>query len=189
MVARFVVGGPPNSGKSTFVMSLVRALQETGVDVYPFDQDIFSPTVDLIAGRTTPEERQSRKRKISGEEAVRLLNYVAESFRQLSEKHKVVIGDLPGRVSDDLKPVLKQATHAIIVCREDKEDEVQEWQGLFDSYQIKIVAIIISKTIGEETVSFSDRGPIRAVLTNLNRRTSSSPAIFQIAFLLNHLVE
>jgi hypothetical protein len=47
-----------------------------------------------------------------------------------SEKHEVVIGDAPGKITAESKEIAKHATHAMILCREARrEDDSQVMWG------------------------------------------------------------
>ncbi|MGH9918738.1 MAG: hypothetical protein ACRD6W_07720, partial [Nitrososphaerales archaeon] len=106
-----IVGGPPNSGKSTFSESLARALRRQGVSAGAVDLDPWSPTLAFIRGEISKEERDSLKRKDIGP------NEIRDAVRRLKEaakSHDLVVGDAPGGISDDLKAIYQTATHAII---------------------------------------------------------------------------
>lgn len=67
---RIIIGGPPNSGKSTLVSSLIRALWEIGVKVNSAELDLWAPTLEFLEGKISKEERDSRKqKKVTKEEA------------------------------------------------------------------------------------------------------------------------
>src|SRR2546422_3216644 len=113
-----VVGGPPNSGKSTFAVSLVRALQNQGIDAETVDSDLWSSTVDLILGKITEEQRNQRKtEKITAEQ----VGEAKKAIRRASRKHEVVVADAPGMISGELRTIFAGANHGVIVCREDRQ--------------------------------------------------------------------
>ena len=179
MAIRLVIGGPPNSGKSTFAESLARALQDQSVDAEAIDLDPWSPTLALIRGEITEDQRKAmKKKKITREEA----EEAAERFEKSSRKHSVVLGDAPGGISDQSRIIAKKATHAIILCREDRKDEVDEWRMFFEKMGLRIIAVMISKEHGEEEIRSNDL--VEGILANLDRKPRISPAMRLLATLL-----
>jgi len=175
-----VIGGPPNSGKSTFAVSLAYALQDQGIDAETEDLDPWSPTVDLVRGKISKSERdQLKKEKITAEHAIK----AKRILKSASRKHQVVVADAPGLISDELRKIFTgTATHGVIVCREDMQDEVGRWTEFFGELKIELVAIVTSKIKGDEDVA-SD-GLIKAVIVQLERKPRDSPAIRRFAVLL-----
>ncbi len=159
-----VLGGPPNSGKSSFSVLLTRALQDMQVDAYSADLDLWSPTIDFLEGKISDTERQKRKRSnISLTDA----RNATKEFKNLLNEHLIVIGDAPGGISKESKLILKKAKYGIILCRDDQSNKINEWKGFFNDIGIIILAVIISKLKGEENVIQNDI--IKAELVNLNR--------------------
>lgn len=176
---RIIVGGPPNSGKSTFSERLVRALQDQGVDAETIDLDIWSPTLDFIKGDITMDERNRQKRQDVTEKDAKA---AAKRFRDFSKKHDVIIGDAPGGISELSKIIVNKGTHGIIVCRDDKTDEIESWKQFFEENDVELVAIVYTSMEGEEDISQNEL--IEAKLVNLNREAIITPAIIAFATLL-----
>ncbi len=63
MPPRIIIGGPPNSGKSTLAKSLAIALRSLGVDAYAEDLDLASPTLEFIRGEKGWKQRQGTKKE------------------------------------------------------------------------------------------------------------------------------
>ena len=120
MAIKIVVGGPPQSGKSTFTTRLVRTLlKERGVDVDNMGLDPWDRTLDVILERIPESER---KQNMSKKEAIEALRKKASSFNKLSKKHDVVVGDLPG-IPDELAQIVTRiGTYGIIVIDNDKDE-------------------------------------------------------------------
>lgn len=138
MTVRVIIGGPPNSGKSTLAVSVAMALRQFGVDVNDVDLDLATRTIDYIKG-TRPWKRRSQEKK---EWTAELAKEAAEKFKEASMKQDVVIGDAPGKISDVSRRIAQEASHAIICCRDDCADEIEKWKSFFESLGIEIVAII-----------------------------------------------
>ncbi len=174
-----VIGGPANSGKSTFAVSLVRALQDHGVDAETEDLDLWSPTIEFIRGKITQEQRDKLKKKAittqQAKESKRIL-------KRASRNHQVVVADAPGVISDELRIIFAGATHGVIVCREDMPGEVEAWTKFFDELKIHVIAVVTSRLEGEEDVGSNDI--IKAVLVKLERKPRDSPVLRQFAVLL-----
>ena len=173
------MGGPPNSGKSTFSESLVRALQDQGVSAEAVDLDPRSPTLSFIKGKISREERGRLKRSRISEKDIQ--DAVAR-LKQASRDHDFVIGDAPGGISDDIRPIYRLATHAMILCREDKQTEIDKWKAFFNTMNLRIVATIITRTSGVEQMQSGD--PIKGTLVGLDRTPINTPAIRSLASIL-----
>lgn len=90
-----------------------------------------------------------------------------------------MIGDAPGGISRESGILCEAASHAIIVCRNDKVAEIGAWMDFFGGYGIKVVAAITSKVTGNEEIN-SCR-PIRAALVGLDRTWEETPVRSKIA--------
>jgi CRISPR-associated protein Csx3 len=178
---RIIVGGPPNSGKSTFVIRLSRSLWEIGVDVKRVELDAWAPTLDYIDGKITKEERDSQKRSaISGEDAEKS----AQRFQESSKDASVVIGDCPGKISEELRIIMRNATHSIILCRADQINEMSAWRAFFSGLGIPVVAELVSDLKGTEGIFPGNFEVLKGRFVGLDRTTRKSPAISQFAFHL-----
>lgn len=184
---RIIIGGPPNSGKSTLVSSLKRALWETGVKVNSAELDLWAPTLEFLEGKISKEERDSRKQKrVTKEEAEEASKRLVEA----SQDGSVAIGDCPGKMSEELKIIVKNATHAIILCRADQIQEMESWKKFFSKVGIPVIAELVSDLRGNEEVQISGSGMITGRLVGLDRDVGrrESPAISQLAFLLKSVL-
>ena len=184
---RIIIGGPPNSGKSTLVSSLKRALWEIGVKVNSAELDLWAPTLEFLEGKITKEERDSKKQKtITKQDA-------EEASKRLilaSQDGSIAIGDCPGKMSEELKIIVKNATHAIILCRADQIQEMESWRKFFSEVGIPIVSELVSDLNGNEEVQISGSGLITGRFVGLNRDVGrkESPTISQLAFLLKSVL-
>jgi CRISPR-associated protein Csx3 len=180
---RIIIGGPPNSGKSTLVSSLIRALWEIGVKGNPAELDLWAPTLEFLEGKISKEERDSRKQKsITKEEA----EEASKRLVAVSQEGSIAIGDCPGKMSEELKIIIKNATHAIILCRADQIMEMESWRKFFSVAGIPIIAELVSDLTGEEAMQMSGSKLITGKLIGLDRDIGrkQSLAVSQLAFLI-----
>lgn len=107
-----------------------------------------------------------------------------ERFKNASKKHDVVVGDAPGKISKELERISKAATHGIVVCRDDRIEQVEIWQSFFRNVGIDVIATIISKfDCGERIVSDN---PIKIILSDLNRVPKPTPVLMAFTALLRN---
>lgn len=178
MAARIVVGGPPNSGKSTLSESLARALRSLGVDAYAEDLDLASPTLEFIKGVKGWEQRRGYKREWTPE----LAEKAAAMFVEASTKHAVVIGDAPGKITDESRTIAEKADYAIILCRDDSVEDGSDWRKFFEGLGIPVICVAVSKMTGASNVQ--QNGVIKATLVGLNRKPVIDEAVLSLALLI-----
>lgn len=176
MGIRIIVGGPPDSGKSTFSQRLSIALSDQGVLAESVDLDKWSPTLDFIKGDMTKEEREKQKR--TGITKIDMQN-AAKRFRNVSKKYDIVIGDLPGGISKLSEIVVKTAKYGIIICKDDESKKIKEWEKFFKKNNVDLLGTIDTSLTGEEDIQ--QNNPIRARLVNLDRTPTITPVIISIA--------
>ncbi len=141
MTKRYLVGGPSNSGKSTFVLSLVECLRARGFTAEAIELDVWSNSYVAFEGKVDFDKRPKRfdlKWAWKPALAKRL-----HAFN--TSQADYVFGDMPGvlgaagtHMCDKARP-----TGAIVISR--SIDELRAWQRFFrDDFDIPIVQTFLS---------------------------------------------
>ena len=128
------------------------------------DIDLWSPTLDYLHGNITKEQRDRQKRKSV---AAKDVEEACRRFKNTSKECDIIVGDAPGIISEETIQICKAATHGIIVCSDDKMDQISTWQNLFNDAGVDVIAVIVSKIGGSDEIKSYD--PLKVVLTDLNR--------------------
>lgn len=161
---RIVIGGPPDSGKSVFAIYLQRALRQLEIRTYHYDYDPYSPTRQFALGEISAGEREKMKGPVSKEDA----KAHAKKFKENYDEYPIIVGDLPGQISETTEILAKSGTHGIIVCDEKKFKEIDSWKSMFDKLNIKTICIVQTNLRGDEDID--DSGEIiNAKISNLDR--------------------
>jgi hypothetical protein len=149
------------------------------VDADTVDLDPWSPTQEYLVGKISEQDREALKRtNISMDEA----KDFAREFVKASNKHDVVVGDAPGGLSSESEVILKEATHAIILCREDRVGDANQWKDRFKALGIPIVAVLTSSRSLEETAN--SNGFVQGIIADLGRKPKATAGVRAIATLL-----
>ncbi len=153
---RYLVGGPANSGKSTYILSLTRRLNEGhGLRARAVELDVWSGSYPAFRGEVSFKDRPKHSGldwdwKTPLDERLREFNGAAEDL---------VFGDLPGAKIDaatDYMCTAAQADGAIVVSR--TLDGLKQWREAFEARGIRVV---------HECLSIQGREPL--VLRDLGR--------------------
>jgi hypothetical protein len=140
------------------------ALQNKEIDAETQELDLWAGTVDYLRGNISKDERARRKRDDVTEKDMKNL---AKEFVELSKKHDVVLGDAPGGISDLSAIVVREGTHGIIVCREDRPEEIERWKEFFRENNVELIAIVHTSMNDDESIL--NNNPLEARLVNLDR--------------------
>jgi len=153
---RIVIGGPPHSGKSTFMVLLERRLERMGVDVKLIDLDYASPTVEWLKGMEGDRKKQPW--------TPMLAQQAKSDFLETSKTTDVVLGDSPGKITDVTRTLTRGTDGAIILSRDDMES--RKWKRFFRRTRIPIICVLDSDLFGKGW--YSPKHNIGRV-TNLSR--------------------
>lgn len=143
--------------------------------------DPWDRSLDVMLGNITEEERKQNNKKISKKH----LQENASEFKELSRRHAVVIGDLPGLPTDLAQIVTRTGTDGIIVCKDDELKKITEWKKHFSDNHVDLIAVIHTSMTGSENV-WQDDDLIRAELVNLDKSVIITPAMKSLASLLKN---
>ncbi|MFB3889461.1 MAG: hypothetical protein ACE14S_08210 [Candidatus Bathyarchaeia archaeon] len=77
---------------------------------------------------------------------------------------------------------MKKADYAVILCREDCQEEIESWHAFFARLHVSVICIAISKKTGLGSVEVQE--VIRATLIGLDRRLKIDEAMMRLAMAL-----
>lgn len=147
---KLVIGGPPHSGKSTFMTLLHRDLRDKGVDAKLLDLDYASPTIAYLLGKS-----RGGKQPWSNKLALQ----AKQDFNVTSKKHDLTLGDAPGKITDVTKIISRGCDGAIILSRD--RNETGKWKRFFKSIDVPVLAVVDSRLRGVDIYSHKyDRGRV-----------------------------
>lgn len=174
MAKRYLVGGPPNSGKSTYVLSLVSRLGTgLGKTAVAIELDVWSRSYPAFAGKVSFDDRP--KRFGLDWDWQTPLDERLEEFNTSSAE--IVLGDLPGAKIDaatDHMIANANADGAIVVSR--TLDGLQLWREAFESRGMPVVL---------ECLSVQGHAPL--MLRDMDRKVD--PAHPDVASFVDRLVD
>src|SRR5689334_12915500 len=114
--------GPPNRGKSLFVLHSTQLTSQTGLASSWIDLDFNSPTLDFLSGQRPWEERRKRIHDLSREET-------KERAAPFFEREGLLFADFPGNVHNEVFPlVIPHLDFAVLLI--DDVREGYEWLNL-----------------------------------------------------------
>ncbi|MFN6559460.1 MAG: CRISPR-associated protein Csx3 [Nostoc sp. ChiSLP01] len=92
--------------------------------------------------------------------------------------------DIGGKISDENRLIMKEATHAMILVKD--EAEVEPWKVLCDELQLQVIAIVFSDFLGNHDVVESELPILRGRVHGLQRGkdVSQRPTVQALAQLL-----
>jgi hypothetical protein len=104
-------------------------------------------------------------------------------FEEASCKHVVVIGDAPGKITPESETIARKAHYAIILCREDCANEINQWKQFFGKLNLPVICVATSKMTGVGDIKEIDNA-ITATFVNLNRNIKADLTLTTLAQLI-----
>ncbi len=162
-VVMIVIGGPPNSGKSTLCVSLKTAMEQramqAGVNTrcFTLDLDAGSPTVELIEkgmGENRDLHQQAKQEwnlKLALEtldNSNRFVAYIKNSGGG------IIFADLPGKPDHLQRIVASIADAMIIITSKWDKETLKKWRQSAGKIGVPEIAEFRSRTLGEEMGSY-----------------------------------
>jgi hypothetical protein len=171
---RYLVGGPSNSGKSTYVLSIVKRLNAGhGLRARAIELDVWSGSYPAFAGEVSFKDRPKHfglewDWKTPLDERIAEFNGAAED---------VIFGDLPGAKIDEATDYMcaqAEADGAIVVSR--TLDGLAQWRKAFEDRGVPVVY---------ECLSYQGQAPL--VLRDMHRTVDAIHP--DVAFLAERIAE
>lgn len=134
---RIVIGGPKRSGKSTFCLSLWKALEKMGKKVGCYEIDVYSDSHRVILGEIKWEERCRKKWAWFNPTIKKRI----EEFE--ADQHEIVLGDLPGKITNPFLPQMTRSAEAAIIISLDLKG-IESWEKFFRKRRIRVIARYLS---------------------------------------------
>jgi CRISPR-associated protein Csx3 len=187
---KVVLCGPPHTGKSCLREGLKQAmftLYREQTSPYPY---ILTACPDgegsWFSGTTAknPALADELKKKYKA-------NFTPEFSQKMSSwlsaiQLSLTIVDIGGRITDDNRLIMKPATHAVILWRKDKPEQLQEWLEFCKELGLYIFAILESDYHGKADLILEKEPILKGSVHYLERGESCSerPAVQALANLL-----
>ena len=141
MTQRYLVGGPSNSSKSTFVLSLVQCHRAAGFTAEAVEFDAWSNSYAAFEGKVDFDKRPKRfdlkwDWKTELDKRLQTFNTSQADF---------VFGDMPGVLGAACTRMCEKAepTGAIVISR--TLEELRAWKRFFhDDFDIPIIEMYLS---------------------------------------------
>lgn len=133
---KLLVGGPRNSGKSTFALSVVTRLKSQGIKAESVELDVWSNSYPAFRGEVPFDGRDKRQGLDWDWQSP--LNERLDMFNR--SPADVVFGDLPGKLDEVVGYVCDraQADGAVIVCR--SIQKMHLWREEFQKHGVEVKA-------------------------------------------------
>jgi hypothetical protein len=141
MTKRILVGGPSNSGKSSYVLSLVAHAKKLGRTAEAFEFDVWSNSYPAFFGEVAFEDRP--KRFDLGWDWRAALDERLDAFN--ASACDLVFGDMPGVLGAAVVRMCERAIGSVALVISHSLEGVQAWQRLFrDDFAIDVLGTYVS---------------------------------------------
>lgn len=175
-----IIGGPPDSGKSTLTYHLSQTLRRRNVQHY-----VLRAAPDG-EGDWTNEADQELVRTILSPK-VWTTSFVEYVCRSLAHRHLPLIVDVGGRPMDWQEIIFDQCTHAILLTPD--ESSQSSWQRLVNRHNLLLVADLRSKLTGDDHL-ISTAPALIGTISGLSRGASLMGPVFEtLTDLVAHLFD
>lgn len=165
---KIVIGGPPQSGKSTFTASLIQAIRERQRNrpyQLSFSWQPLDVTDNSIAVLLNPDEDIDQKRDVEWTEER------ADERRAIFEARdeQLVIADAPGLITDELRIVIEPADAIIILANYEEREQIDDWREVAESNGIQIFAELTSILEEDLDPGWEERETREGIIRSIER--------------------
>lgn len=165
---KVVVGGPPQSGKSTFTASLIQAIRERQRNrpyQLSFSWQPLDVTDNSIAVLLNPDEDIDQKRDVEWTEER------AEERRAVFEARdeQLVIADAPGLITEELRIVIEPADAIIILANYEEREQIEDWREVAESNGMQVFAELTSILEEDLDSGWEERETREGIIRSIER--------------------
>jgi len=165
---KVVIGGPPQSGKSTFTASLIQAIRERQRNrpyQLSFSWQPLDVTDNSIAVLLNPDEDIDQKRDVEWTEER------ADERRAIFEARdeQLVIADAPGLITDELRIVIEPADAFIILANYEERDQIEDWREVAGSNGMQVFAELTSILEEDLDPGWEERETREGIIRSIER--------------------
>lgn len=167
-----LIGGPPHSGKSVLVYSITYKLRKYFVPHFvirasPDGEGDWSNIAD---------QELVRKIRSKGKFSPQLFEDIV---KQIQNRLFPLLVDLGGSPSPADKKIFENGTHGILLISDKNyENDLKKWKLLFDSFEIKCLAILKSTLQEEGDVILQVSPELKGTIHGLNRGETTNSHLF-----------
>lgn len=177
MQRKYLVGGPSNSGKSTFVLSLAEHLRrDFSLSVDAIEFDVWSGSYPAFEGKIGFKERPKRfgldwDWKTPLDERIARFN---------ASNAEIVFGDMPGILDEAIRYMVEhaEADGGLVVSR--TADGIVEWEKFFCENGL---------SVANRWLTFKDEPPVILVGMDRNVDPDHSDVVASATFITRDLLK